>query len=56
MTTFIIKKTIEMAFQIEADNWTIEDAENIGKYIDDSDAYHSIVYYSAIEIKDTETA
>lgn len=55
MTTFIIKKTIELAFEINADNWTIEQAECIGKYLDDSEAYHSIVYYSAVEIKEPET-
>jgi len=52
MTTFIIKKTIELYFEIEADNWTKEAAESTAPYIDDSEAYHSIVYYSVSEIEE----
>jgi len=55
MTTFIIKKTIELYFEIEADNWTKEAAESIGPYIDDSESYHSIVYYSALKVKEPES-
>jgi hypothetical protein len=56
MKTFIIKKTIELYFEINPDNWTKEQAESIAPYIDDVDAYHSITYYSALEVKEKEKA
>jgi len=52
MKTFIIKKTVELYFEFNKENWTKETAETIAKYVDDSEAYHSTVFYSVSEIEE----
>lgn len=54
MKTFIIKKTVELYFEFNKENWDISTAETIAKYVDDSEAYHSTVFYSVTEVKEPE--
>jgi hypothetical protein len=52
MKTFLIKKTVELYFEFNKENWDISTAETMAKYVDDSEAYHSTVFYSVSEIEE----